>query len=100
MVLGTQRIYAVCEEFFSLFFPQSSQTFTIIIMIIDAKFIESPEQQFGRTIGTEVPIFLNTLGCEESDTMIISCSRHDLLGLTGCIHAQDVYVHCEGKQQL
>ena len=43
------------------------------------------------------PIFLSTLGCGDSDDAIINCSRTNRIGLTECMHSQDVSVRCQGK---
>lgn len=65
-------------------------------MLIDARFIGNPGQEFDTTISDEVPIFLSTLSCDESDEAIFNCTRMDRVGITRCTHAQDVYVRCQG----
>ncbi len=53
--------------------------------------------QHGASTHDFVPIFISKLGCTESNTRILECTR-GVLGRTQCLHSQDVYVRCQGQE--
>ena len=43
------------------------------------------------------PIFLEQLACSGSESTILDCDRHAILGLTTCDHTEDIGVQCRGR---
>lgn len=58
---------------------------------IDAEVVDG-----GVSVSDYVPIFISTLRCNRDDATILSCGREAPIGVTNCIHSQDVYVRCHG----
>lgn len=55
------------------------------------------EQGGGISVPGSGPIFLSTLECDANDDNILRCRRNDPIGITNCVHSQDVYVRCQGN---
>ena len=45
----------------------------------------------------EGPIFLQQLGCEGTESLLLDCPRFTGLGLTTCDHSEDAGVRCIGE---
>ena len=42
-------------------------------------------------------IFLENLNCKGNETYLLSCMENQLLGLSDCVHSEDVRMICPGK---
>ena len=64
-------------------------------IVIEAEVLDKRDD--GITVPGSGPIFLSTLDCDANMDNILSCRRSAPIGITNCMHSQDVYVRCQGK---